>query len=108
MFAMIRLAQRPRSGWCGRVVPAATSSEEVGSQGAAALVEAGLMPEFDALIIAEPTDCRLVIAHKGAYWALICSHGKSSHSSTPEKGINAIDNMFLIYKRLSEVDIGGA
>src|SRR5690606_20183638 len=105
MFAMIRHAQRPGTHWCGKVVFAATSCEEVGSKGAQALVKAGLLPQFDALIIAEPTNCRPVIAHKGAYWTRICSHGKASHSSMPEKGVNAIDNMFRLYRQLSNVDL---
>lgn len=105
MFAMIRHAQRPGTHWCGKVVFAATSCEEVGSKGAQALVKAGLLPQFDALIIAEPTNCRPVIAHKGAYWTRICSHGTASHSSMPEKGVNAIDNMFRLYRQLSNVDL---
>ncbi len=105
MFTMIRFARRPPDAWSGELILAATSTEETGAEGAKMLVENRELPEFDALIIGEPTDCRLVIAHKGALWTRICSCGKASHSSMPEMGVNAIDKLFPFYSRLSEIDM---
>lgn len=105
MYTLIRFARRSPDAWSGELILAATSTEETGAEGAKALVANRQLPEFDALIIAEPTDTRLVIAHKGALWTRICSCGKASHASMPEMGINAIDKLFPFYARLSEVDI---
>src|SRR5690554_678185 len=105
MYALIRFARRPRDSWSGELILAATSTEETGAEGAKAMVANQQLPEFDALIIAEPTDTRLVIAHKGALWTRVCSCGKASHSSMPEMGINAIDKLFPFYAGLSEIDI---
>lgn len=105
MYAFIRFARRSPDSWSGELIFAATSTEETGAQGAQAMVKHGHLPKFDALIIAEPTDCRLVIAHKGALWTRVCSCGKASHSSMPEKGVNAIDKLFAFYAGLGKVDI---
>lgn len=105
MYAFIRFARRSPDAWSGELILAATSTEETGAEGAKALVENRQLPEFDAMIIAEPTDCRLVIAHKGALWTRVCSCGKASHSSMPEMGINAIDKLFPFYAKLSQVDL---
>jgi acetylornithine deacetylase/succinyl-diaminopimelate desuccinylase family protein len=42
-------------------------------------------------VIGEPTDLRVAIAHKGGVRPRITVHGKASHSSRPESGINAIN-----------------
>ncbi|MCC2596752.1 M20 family metallopeptidase [Pusillimonas sp. MFBS29] len=104
-YAFLRFARRPADSWSGELILAATSTEETGSEGAKAMVEQQLLPAFDAMIIGEPTDCRLVVAHKGALWTRVCSCGKASHSSMPDRGINAIDKLFPFYQRLSEVDM---
>lgn len=105
MFAFLRFARRDRSSWSGTLVFAATSNEETGAQGAKAMVHDGRLPRFDALIIGEPTDRRLVIAHKGVLWTRICSCGKAAHGSMPDAGVNAIDKLFSFYCRLGNVDL---
>jgi len=108
LFAMLRFAQRPRDSWSGEIVLAATSCEETGAEGAQTMVDEGQLGAFDGLIVAEPTDNELVIAHKGALWTAIESQGKSSHSSMPAHGINAIDNLLRIYQRLDQIDLDTA
>jgi acetylornithine deacetylase len=66
--------------------------EEVGCAGVPGLLEdlriAGIAPAL--AIIGEPTDMRVVGAHKsGAVLHTHC-HGKEGHSSAPEKGANAV------------------
>lgn len=107
MFALIGFARRPRDAWCGEIIFAATSTEETGAEGAKAMIENQLLPAFDAMIVAEPTDFRLVVAHKGALWTRICSCGRASHSSMPDMGVNAINKMFSYYSSLSELDLSG-
>jgi|SRR5690625_1097232 len=105
MYSLIRFAQLPSDSWAGEVVLAATSTEETGAEGAQVMVEEGQLKPFDGLIVAEPTDNQLVIAHKGALWAQVESHGKAAHSSMPEQGVNAIDNLFSFYTQLHQLDL---
>ncbi len=62
--------------------------EEAGNDGAIHLMKSGFKTEF--AIIGEPTDLKIVHAHKGALWFTIETHGKSCHASAPERGKNAI------------------
>ncbi len=44
----------------------------------------------DGAIICEPTDMKLVLAHKGFTWERIAFHGKAAHGSRPDEGVDAI------------------
>jgi acetylornithine deacetylase/succinyl-diaminopimelate desuccinylase-like protein len=46
-----------------------------------------------AAIVAEPTQLQVIVAHKGAVRWRLHMQGRSSHSSAPEKGANAIFRM---------------
>jgi|SRR5271157_252011 len=72
----------------GSVAIAAVVEEETGrSLGARKLMEK-YSPAMG--IIMEPTGLRISVAHKGAIRPVITIHGKSAHSSSPDKGVNAI------------------
>lgn len=71
------------------VALAAVVEEETGrSLGANKLLE-HYRPEI--AVIGEPTGLRVAIAHKGAIRPVITVHGRASHSSRPESGVNAIN-----------------
>ncbi|MCC6444529.1 MAG: M20 family metallopeptidase [Armatimonadetes bacterium] len=78
---------------------AATMDEEVGFTGVKHLVDSGF--RADAAVVAEPTEMKVVRAHKGAARWQITARGKAAHSSKPHLGINAIDKMadFLVALR---------
>lgn len=105
MFALLRFAQQPRDSWAGELVLAATSTEETGAQGAQIMVEQKQLQPFDGLIVAEPTNNELVIAHKGALWTQIEGQGKSAHSSMPDQGVNALEHLFAFYQLLGQLDL---
>jgi succinyl-diaminopimelate desuccinylase len=67
-----------------------TVGEEVGQHGATQLTAQGYADDLDALLIAEPTNFNIGYIHKGSMDYTVVSHGKASHSSMPEEGINAI------------------
>ncbi|MCL8494969.1 ArgE/DapE family deacylase [Apilactobacillus sp. F1] len=79
----------------------ATISEELTQGGANFLSKRGDVDDVDAIVIGEPTGQRqgnqnhhyIVYAHKGALIYTVKSVGKAAHSSTPELGIDAIDNL---------------
>ena len=73
------------------VVFAATVDEECSLSGAAKLVKK--IDNWDLCIGLEPTNLRIVNAHKGVYRCKIITEGIAAHSSTPHKGRNAIIDM---------------
>jgi acetylornithine deacetylase/succinyl-diaminopimelate desuccinylase-like protein len=50
----------------------------------------------DLAIVGEPTQSRLVTAHKGSLWMRFVTKGKSAHGSRPELGRNAVHEMSKI------------
>ena len=77
-------ARASRVSW----VFAATMGEEELSTGASALCADGLRADF--AIALEPTDLHAVYAAKGVLRVWVEAEGVSCHSSTPEKGDNAV------------------
>ena len=66
-------------------------SEETGCDGSVALMKYGF--RTDAAIVGEPTNCRVITAHKGPLWLDIETAGRSCHAAIPDQGVNAIDAM---------------
>lgn len=79
---------------------AGTVDEECSMAGAVRLA-ADLEP-WDLCIGLEPTSLRIVKAHKGVYRFQVTTRGKAAHSSTPEKGENAILAMLPILADIRE------
>jgi diaminopropionate ammonia-lyase family len=72
----------------GDVVVAAVSDEEDASQGTRDIIEAGWKADF--AVIPEPTNGKLVTAHKGFIWIEVDILGKAAHGSDPSAGQDAI------------------
>lgn len=49
--------------------------------------------QVEAAIVGEPTNLRVVVAHKGCLRVRVSTLGRAAHSARPETGINAIDHM---------------
>lgn len=73
------------------------SSEHNHMQGAAYFANNGYVKNVDALIIGEPTEKSVVYAHKGSITYQVTSKGVAAHSSTPERGYNAITPLIDYY-----------
>ena len=91
-----RLAQK-RPADMPTVVLAFTVNEEYGFTGAAHLRElctrgtSTLLPRHpDAIMVAEPTELNVVVAHKGVLRWRCHTRGRAAHSSKPDAGVNAI------------------
>ncbi len=80
---------------------AGTCNEELGATGAAALMASGF--RADMAIIAEPTELKIIHAHKGALRAILETTGIAAHSSTPQLGVNAIYKMLPVITRLEKM-----
>lgn len=58
-------------------------------------------PHADFGIVGEPTGLQICPAHKGQLGVFIRTRGKATHSSRPEKGINAVEHMGAVIRHLS-------
>ncbi|MCY0877940.1 MAG: M20/M25/M40 family metallo-hydrolase [Firmicutes bacterium] len=67
---------------------AAVGDEEVSGSGARYFLERD--HDFDMAIIGEPTNNRLVTAHKGVLRFDVILSGRAAHSSVPDQGINSL------------------
>lgn len=107
VIAMIELKEN-NTKLNGTVRLLASLGEEIGEYGAEQLTKEGYMDDVDALIIAEPSNTqtkdgtrilRLCYATKGSLDMQIQSKGKQAHSSLPETGNNAVQNLLdVLYK----------
>jgi acetylornithine deacetylase len=90
LAAFARLVRQQPKG-AANVIMACSVDEEHTFLGVQRLVQDRL--GADMAVVAEPTQLEIVNAHKGVVrWNLEAS-GRSCHSSSPEKGVNAIYNM---------------
>jgi acetylornithine deacetylase len=87
---MVAGAEAVQAGLRGDVLVAAVADEEVFSIGAEA---AARRYPADAAIVAEPTELRLVVAHKGFVWLEVETRGRAAHGSRPDLGEDAIVGM---------------
>lgn len=90
MAAASRLAaEGPRPN----LIVALTADEEYASVGMAELVAGrtdGGPPLADLAIVCEPTELRVMPAHKGFVWLKTTFQGRAAHGSRPDLGIDAI------------------
>jgi acetylornithine deacetylase/succinyl-diaminopimelate desuccinylase-like protein len=66
------------------------ADEELGSIGVADVLAHLGARRPDWVLATEPTDLRLIQAHKGVVHARLCARGRACHSSEPGRGKNAI------------------
>jgi acetylornithine deacetylase ArgE len=60
----------------------------------------------DGAVVAEPTQLQIVNAHKGVVRWRLTTTGRSCHSSSPEKGVNAIYRMARLLPAVEQYAIG--
>lgn len=96
LTAVSRLMEKPAAER-PTLIMACSVNEEHGFSGAKDMAqlwargESKLVPRVpDAVIVAEPTDLNVVVAHKGVMRWTVVTHGKAAHSSRPELGTNAV------------------
>lgn len=98
-------AKRSLNTMAGELVFAASYGEELGSRGAYRMLEDGQLPNFDAMIVAEPTSNRPTNTHKGVLWVEVVASGRTSHSSAPHEGLNAIDVVHRFRHALKRLEL---
>ena len=83
----------------GRLVISGLADEEHGMIGSRAYPGHG--PASDFAVIGEPTSLRVCTAHPGQFSLVITTHGRAAHSSVPEQGVNAIEQMGRVLDALA-------
>jgi acetylornithine deacetylase len=85
----------------GDVIVTAVADEEAGSIGTELLLERW---RADAAIVAEPTDERVCIAHRGWVAFDVETEGRAAHGSRPDLGIDAIAKMGPVLVAIDALD----
>jgi acetylornithine deacetylase len=85
----------------GDIVVTAVADEELASVGTEAVLE---RVRVDAAIVAEPTELRVAVAHRGFVGFEIETAGVAAHGSRPDLGVDAIAKMGPVLVRLAELD----
>jgi acetylornithine deacetylase len=85
----------------GDLVLAMVADEEDASLGTRDVLE---HYSVDGAIVAEPTELRLVRAHKGFTWLKVTTHGFACHGSDFERGVDANMRMGKILGQLWELE----
>jgi acetylornithine deacetylase len=98
MCALDALARDPAPG---TVIGAFVCDEEWASAGAYHFVE---RYGGDACVVTEPSEGRLVLAHKGFVWLELTTHGVAAHGSRWDLGDSAIARMARIVSALDDHD----
>jgi acetylornithine deacetylase len=99
--ALVAAREAARLGLAGDVVVAAVADEEHASIG---VQEALRHISADAAVVTEPTELKLVVAHKGFVWSEIEVAGRAAHGSRPHLGVDAILKMGHVLKELEQLD----
>lgn len=89
LYAIIKLKRKnilPKQD----VVFLGTAGEELMCLGSKDFVAKGGMNDIGAALVGEPSDGKLLLAHKGSAWTEVTTHGQTAHGSMPDLGINAI------------------
>jgi succinyl-diaminopimelate desuccinylase len=89
--ALLRMAENGSSSRETEIVFAGLVDEENGQEGSRALAQSSF--KADLGIVGEPTELRIVTAHKGDLWLKLVTRGKAAHGARPELGRNAVHSM---------------
>jgi len=98
---MLAGARAAGAGLRGDVIVTAVADEEVGSVGSEAVAR---RYSADAAIVAEPTEERLAVAHRGFAWIELETRGVAAHGSRYDLGEDAIARMGEVLVRLAALD----
>ncbi len=98
---LVACERASRLGLRGDVVVTAVVDEEVASIGTQAVASAH---RADAAIVAEPTEERVGVAHRGFAGFRVVVAGRAAHGSRPDLGIDAIARIGPLLTRLGELD----
>jgi acetylornithine deacetylase/succinyl-diaminopimelate desuccinylase-like protein len=98
LMALCEVAQSKRRPQHTEIVFAGLIDEENAQAGSRALAASGF--KADLAIVGEPTELKIVTAHKGSLWLRLETQGKAAHGARPDLGRNAVHTMAKIVDAL--------
>jgi acetylornithine deacetylase len=98
---MLAAAEAKKRGLRGDVIVQAVVDEEYASLGTQSLAS---RIHADAAIVAEFTELKLILAHKGFVWLEVETAGIAAHGSRPDLGVDAIAKMGDVLVDLKKLD----
>lgn len=101
MLEAVRLLAADPAAWSGTLLAVFVADEEASSRGARRF--AATAPGIDAVVVGEPSGNAPIVAHKGSLRPLLRVIGRSTHSGTPELGLNAIFEAGRLLPRLARL-----
>jgi len=105
LAAALSAVQRAAAlGLRGDVHVSCVVDEEVASIGSQAIVGEMQRWPADAVVVVEPTEEHLLIAHKGFVWLDVETHGRAAHGSRPDLGVDAIAKMGWVLSGIGHLD----
>jgi succinyl-diaminopimelate desuccinylase len=87
--ALLRISESPPKE--SEIVFAGLVDEENAQEGSRALAKSNL--KAGLAIVGEPTEAKVITAHKGDIWLKLITQGKAAHGARPELGRNAVHEM---------------
>ena len=105
LAASMMAAKRARSlSLRGDVIVTAVADEEVASIGTQAILRELHRWRPDAVIVTEPTEMEIAVAHRGFVWFDVETFGVAAHGSRPHLGVDAIVKMGKVLVELEKHD----
>jgi acetylornithine deacetylase/succinyl-diaminopimelate desuccinylase-like protein len=99
--AAARFLAATQPALAGDVIVAGVAAHFEGDVGTRAILDSGV--RADGAIVAEPSQMRMVVAHRGAAYFDITVFGKQAHTIAADQGINAITKMAKVIRALEEL-----
>jgi acetylornithine deacetylase len=103
MRVAAEVAARPLAGDLWLMIVADEENESRGADASLAeLTRTHTRP--DACIVAEPSDLRLMVGHRGFATGAIATHGRAAHTARRDEGVDAIAMMGRVIAALADLD----
>jgi len=93
--------QKTGGHFAGTVAVAGVVHEECFEGVAAREISARIRP--DLVVIGEASECNLKIGQRGRAEIVLETFGKSAHSASPQKGVNAVYHMAELVRRIQKI-----
>ena len=104
MIVAARRAVSDRDGLRGQIVVAAVADEECGGRRGAGTVIEDVITEGDGVVIGEPGNGAICVAHRGMCFVEVTTRGLATHASTGG-GVNAVTSMVRVLGALEGVEL---
>lgn len=102
LSAFIELAEAPKRER-PNVIFTAVSDEEGFSRGAWELIKSGKLDKADLVLVAEPTNEKLMLGARGRFVLTLRVKGRKAHAARPWLGVNAIEELARLVSNLGRI-----